>query len=349
MKGGASDLLLTLYRAAREMETTQFQAFAIGLLRPVLRFQSAVWAMGYFSGPTASPLLIPVQASTLEIDPGALAYWKTINCADKVIPRILEEPGTTINFHAPTLFAARDDAVMRDYAKRFGRQSYMVTALTSKEATLFEWASFYRPDPNDQFTESERACCQALVRHLAEALVVNDLLQGTVRQAGAGNGPEFAALVDEKGRVLAAEEGFVRTCQAQWREFDGQQLPVALVSRLLAKGKGAFIGSRATLHGRRIAEYMQVTASVTAPHGIRLSPRQLEVSTLFADGLQAKEIAKIFAVSPSTVRNQLIASYRALQVWDRKGLREALARSRVALEQQRHRASCSIYAPARSS
>ena len=321
-----SDLLLALYRGAREMQTADFQAFAISLLQPVMRFQSAVWGAGYLKGPSTSPSLVPIQAAMLDIDPDAFVYWKAVNRADKVIPRIITAPGTTFNFHAPTLFGDREDKVMRDYAKRFGRQSYLVTSLAPNEAPIMEWASFYRPDPHDQFTEAERSHCQRLVRHLTEALRVNQLLQGTVRAAPPGLCRNFAALVDEQGLVLAAEAGFLEICQGQWREFDSKRLPALLMGHLRGNAGGTFVGGRATFSARRIAEYLHVMATATRTNGT-LSARELEVSTLFASGLQAKEIARMSDVSTSTVRNQLIASYRALGVTDRKGLRQALARS----------------------
>ena len=261
----------------------------------------------------------------MEIDSAGFAYWKTINRADKVIPLIRTAPWTTFNFHAPTLFRARDDAVMRDYAKRFGRQSYLVTALATSETPVFEWVSLYRPDPNDQFSEAERAYCQSLMGHLTEALRVNLLLQDRVPAVSTEGTKEFTALVDAEGLVLAAQAGFQKACLVQWREFDGVRLPASLMRHLLAAGAGTFAGGRVTIRARQLAEYFLLSATSTMANST-LSPRQLEVSMLFAGGHQAKEIARTFGVSTSTVRNQLIASYRALGVSNRKGLQDALAK-----------------------
>lgn len=102
-------------------------------------------------------------------------------------------------------------------------------------------------------------------------------------------------------------------CELETLEF--QRFAIQLLRPLLS--------FQSTLPGTGV----EVTATPRSPCG-PLSPRVIEVSTLFARGLQAKEIARMFGVSTSTVRNQLASGYRALGVSNRKGLRAALVTDR---------------------
>ena len=49
-----------------------------------------------------------------EIDPAGFAHWRSINRADNIIPIVHGTPWTTFNFHAPSIFSANNDLVMRD-------------------------------------------------------------------------------------------------------------------------------------------------------------------------------------------------------------------------------------------
>lgn len=51
-----------------------------------------------------------------------------------------------------------------------------------------------------------------------------------------------------------------------------------------------------------------------APSVRNLSPRQAEVARAFSRGLSHKQIASELRISPSTVRNHLVAIYRVLGV-----------------------------------
>ena len=56
----------------------------------------------------------------------AIQEWASINVKDPVAAAWMAKPGTALRFHAPTLSARPEFSVMRDHAKRHGRQSYMV-------------------------------------------------------------------------------------------------------------------------------------------------------------------------------------------------------------------------------
>jgi DNA-binding CsgD family transcriptional regulator len=319
-----SELLLSLYREARVRSTAEFQAFGIQLVRPILEFDSAVWGSGYFDSRERDAALIPIGSVSHEIDPAGFAYWKSINRADKVIPVVRDRPFRTFNFHAPTIFASKDDEVMRDYAQRFGRQSYLCTALASIETPLFEWFSAYRPDPDRPFREEERKRGELLIMHLHEALRINHLVQGwDPPLPGEEPGVAYAALIDKRGVILAANAKFNELCRKQWREFGGTRLP-DVVMRQFASPNPSFNGRHVVLHARGLAEFTWVTATaVVAQTG--LSPRLTDVASLYGAGLSYKEIASYVGRSPATIRNQIASTFRELGVNSRGELRKRLA------------------------
>lgn len=67
-----SELLLSLYRDARELPTPEFQRTAIQLVRSVLRFESMIWGAGYLTNALDTTSLVPIRATTFEIDPTAI-------------------------------------------------------------------------------------------------------------------------------------------------------------------------------------------------------------------------------------------------------------------------------------
>jgi len=200
------------------MPADDFHDFAIRLVQPVIRFQSACWGLGYFAGRTVDSGMVPIALRALEIDPQSTVDWVAINRADKVIPIAVAAKNTTCNFHAPTLFDRDDDAVMRDFARRYGRQCYLITVMRGQPGSPVEWLSMYRPDPHDHFSERERAQCQRLVEHLCEASKINRLAQVADAQL-------LRALDDDPGETpdrnaASSQHEFIarhRITPAEWR------------------------------------------------------------------------------------------------------------------------------------
>lgn len=321
-----AQLLLSLYRHAREAPPEAFQEAAMGLVRSVVRFESCIWGSGYFIASGDKRQLVPLSAYTSEIDPRGFEEWKAINRADKVIPIGCKVPRTTVQFHSPTLYASRDDAVMGDYARRFRRQSILATALEPGDALVFSWCSIYRPDPADVFREDERARCEVLVNHLNEASKVNRLVQTSAASsaAWAERDQGTGALATPDGRLLSAQPGFLQACARQWRAFDGANLPATVLAQLLASAEGIARLPRVVIRVRRLFGCLRLDAKPrTAADGP--APRRMDVAALHARGHSYKEIARMLGIAPATVRNHIAASYRSLGIASRAGLRAALA------------------------
>lgn len=321
-----AELLLSLYRQAMTLPQPDFRTGAITLLHQALRFQSSIWGTGHLVGREAGPAqLVPLEVHTDAIDPAGFERWKGINGADKAIPVVLASPRKTHQFHAPTLFNGKEDAAMRDYAKAFGRQSYLITTSGPKGSTLHEWCSLYRPDPQDHFSEAERARCQLMTHHLWQAAQMNRLLHGAPAW---GLEPDDdglrSALAAPTGDLISAQPAFLQACVAQWRQFDGRRLPASLLAQVLGCSSGIVKLPQVSISFRRLGHLLHLQAKAVE-RSLRLSPRRLEIAMLFAQGYSSKEIAKILDVAPQTVRSHIHATYRLLEVSGRSALRAALS------------------------
>lgn len=302
-------LLLDLYRAARELPIATFQEYALLLLKPTFRFESAVWGAGRLTPQGLSPH----RAHLHDVGPEEILRWREINHLDKVIPTVVAKLGSTVQFHAPTLFANANDGVMREYTLKFRRQSCLVTALPQQSPDHLEWISLYRPDPEARFTEAERLLCDSLMPHLAQAFQINQLCQETIAFQEHRDPEQFMALFDPRGILRFAQGGFVDLLKTEWNQLDDLVLPAVLVDGIRNSEDGIFIGRRIRCQGRSTGDLTLVIARSLNRLDL-LPPRRAEVAMLFASGLSNKEVAAKLRISPATVRNQLAAAYQALSV-----------------------------------
>jgi DNA-binding NarL/FixJ family response regulator len=65
------------------------------------------------------------------------------------------------------------------------------------------------------------------------------------------------------------------------------------------------------------AENSQAETSQSPVYSHNLSPRQIDVLTLIAEGLRNKDIAKRLGITPTTVKNHVVCILRTLGVSSR--------------------------------
>ena len=302
-------LLLDLYRMARDLPAATFQEKALQSLEPHLKFVSAIWGAGRLSHAGIKPYAM----HTHNVDPDAPVHWSHINRQDKVIPIIDAHRGQAMRFHAPSLFYGRSDTVMRDYAARYGRQSYMITAFPSSNPEMFRWLSLYRPNPDAQYSERERSICEGLMSHFAQALEINQSISRLAMISEERDASVYLALVDQAGTVHFAQEGFLKLLHSEWSETDDCILPGILMTALRDSTTACFIGRYIRCEGR-LAGDMILLRSRLLSRLDSLSPRRYSIARLYASGQSHKEIAKQLNISPATVRNHLAACFRELAI-----------------------------------
>ncbi|HEX6706069.1 MAG TPA: LuxR C-terminal-related transcriptional regulator [Albitalea sp.] len=312
----SATLLLALYRAARELPTQAFQDHALRLIKPLLRFDTAIWGVGTRDGKT-----IKARAAHLhEVDPVALTEWKAINGRDKVTQLGLGNVGRTVHAHIPTLYAESADAEYRAYAARWKRRDMLGTAMSESTPGDLQWVSLYRHDAG-LYTDHERLVCESLMPHFAEALRINQTIEqsrdATVAQVVGER--RCLALADADGRLRFAHDDFLLLLRLEWTEIDEPRLPEPLVAAIAEHRTATFVGNAIKVRIRYSADLYLLDAEQKTLID-SLPPRRARIAALFAEGLSHKEIARRLRIAPPTVRNQIAAAYRDLGISSRTQL-----------------------------
>jgi len=321
MRGGdpllLSELLLDLYRSARELPADQFQQAVIQRLRPVFSFDSSMWGTGTVDGGGR----VEVRSIHLDRQPQEmLENWMQVSHEDTVVEMVAARPGRVFNAHIPTLYRGRrDKAGMLDFARRFNAGNGLVVLHAHAGMPLLSWLGLYRRNVDTHFSERERILFELVFPHTLEALSMNRLLHLDSLYRDRAEGRASVAIVDRKGGVYQAEGGFGAALRQEWPQWEGTMLPGVLLERILASDPAQYRGQRLAVESQRVGDLLFLRARKLEPID-RLTAREKEVAGRFAHGMSHKEVAADLGVSPATVRNQLQGVYLKLGVSDKASL-----------------------------
>jgi DNA-binding CsgD family transcriptional regulator len=313
-------LLLELYAAARELSLAEFPPFVFGLLENVLRFDAARCTTLTFLHPVAV-----VCASHLHHDGADTVFdWEQINRHDTVIPTVEAAPGRAFSFHAPTLFAGRDQSIMRDFIGRTGHYNNLVIALPDDGNGLWRSLSLYRSRPDDRYAERDQRVLELLMPHVVEALRINEAL-GLHAVPADTSARAALAIAGPDGAILFAGPCFAGLMRREWPQWPGVHLPECVLDRFRATGSRVHAGCFIELSAQRCGALWFVHARAASLR-TRLSSRERRVATLYGSGRSHKAIARELRLSPATVRNHLQHIYAKLGVNDKAQLAVLMAR-----------------------
>lgn len=164
-----NELLLALYRAARETRLDEFQHQAIGLLRPTLGFTAANWGSGPASSQSISKRTVFLYNDVAE----SPHLYEEVKEQDSPIQYAWAQGHGVISYNVRTLFRDKAHAGIRDYARRVEHENALLTFDVDRATTFSKWISFYRADPDQRFGNRERNLAILLSPHLWEALAIN--------------------------------------------------------------------------------------------------------------------------------------------------------------------------------
>jgi len=311
----SGDLLLQLYRAARMLPVGEFQEQAVRLVKPLLRFDLAMWGTGRLTNPGVAVHTLHLH----EIPADHIAEWQALNTQDKVIPLVSAQPGRPLTFHSPTLFSAPEDRPMREFVARAGWQSAMVTAFIDPQPRVMQWVSLFRRDADHAYSDGEQSFASLIVPHFVEALTINRALH---MQSVYGPGAERAghfAYADTNGFLYYADPPFAALIDRDWPYWDRRTLPRSLLQEIVERGNAVVSGPHVKIEGRVQGGLVFLRASARSLVD-ELSPRELDVATRFARGDSSKDIAKALGLAPATVRHHLKNVYGKLGIHDKTEL-----------------------------
>jgi hypothetical protein len=227
-----NDLLLSLYRASREVPIGEFQATALELLKPSLRFTAAQWGTGPITANSASKRTVHLYNDP----PDAAAAYEEIKDQDIPVQIALTKGKGIFRYNVNAFLRGKQHAGIRAYAARLEHQNVILSINCDMENKLLKWMSFYRANESDNYTEADRRFTGFLMPHLWEALTINRLthlehLDGHVRERKFELG-----IADRDGYVYHAEAGFSALVRAEFGDRFGRRLPVECVTALTERG-----------------------------------------------------------------------------------------------------------------
>jgi DNA-binding CsgD family transcriptional regulator len=310
-------LLLQLYSAVGEVPAPDFATYALTLMQPVLKYDSARVTVVDTRGAG-----VLVRGSLLYREPSDMMLdWSAIAAADTVMHDAMRALNTTVTFNASQRFVDKGYAVIRDYAYRYAHRNGAVQITHDNATGLHTGVSLYRAADAAYFTEAERRACQCLIPHLTAAMKLSGLLG---RQTAEGSDAAHLAIATVGGCLQYCDPAFEALLRLEWADCRLPHLPKALVDGLSGgaamrhQGRHAvftatLVGQRLFLRGRRQFRLEQ------------LAPREREVARLFAGGQSYKEIARRLELAPATVRNTVQRVYQKLSIGSKSQLANMLS------------------------
>lgn len=295
--------LLQLGRLPRERGAAQFIADGLQLLRTLVPFTSAWW--GEMSKADAGAPPQSWMHGQLNLSESFAAEWHQIAGNDSFAHDTLSRPGEILRASGFTDPCAAVNA----FARRYDLYHLLCISFELPQSGLLFSVCLYRGSNAQAFSDGAARLFAAFCEHLLQLwrFQVHDLLQ-----LGDADGASEFAVARADGRLLYVGAQLCSSIAAAVPGWSGSILPAALREQLPMAPCVVRLG-RATLTLSRVGE--QVILSLQAPsRSAALAPRERSAAMLFAAGHSYKEIARMLALSPATVRTYLRNCYLQLGV-----------------------------------
>ncbi|MFZ3183212.1 MAG: helix-turn-helix transcriptional regulator [Pseudomonas sp.] len=295
--------LLQLGRLPRERGAAQFIADGLQLFRNLVPFASAWW--GEMSKAQASAPPQSWMHGQLNLSESFAAEWSQVAGSDSFSHDTLNRPGEILRasgFSDPC-------AAVNAFARRYDLYHLLCISFELPESGLMFFVCLYRGANAQAFDDCEARLFASFCAHLLQLwrFQVQDLLQ-----LGDADGASEFAVARADGRLLYIGARLCSSIAAAVPGWRGSILPAALREQLPRAPCVVRLG-RATLTLNRVGEQLILSLQAPSPSAA-LAPRERSAALLFAAGHSYKEIARMLALSPATVRTYLRNCYLQLGV-----------------------------------
>ena len=312
-------LILNLYRGTREIAPLTFQDWALDQLKTLAQFNSAIWGRGGVENGMAQIYSVHLH----HLPPDSLASYARFRERDTVGAAAMRAMGSTINTVARTALAA-DPEMYEHHVQRYGLEYSLNTCIADPRTGLISFITLFRPESSAPFSEDERCTVEGVMPHLIESCQQSRLFQLSVGDAASGAARHLAAC-DSDFVLIAIRDAFAELLRKEWPEWMPPRLPESVRASLQQSTHSRHSGERIVITGERVSDLYWLSARELAPIDA-LSPRQLQIAELTAEGKTHKEIAETLKLAPATVRNHIDAIYRKLGIGSRGELATQLAK-----------------------
>ncbi|PTR23089.1 LuxR family transcriptional regulator [Pseudomonas sp. GV085] len=295
--------VLHLGRLARESGASRFIADGLRAFGPLVPFASAWWGEMSSPGPDVPPQ--SWMHGSINLPESFAAEWHPVAANDQFSHTTLNRPGEVVRdkgFNDPC-------EAVNDFARRYDLYHLMSITYELPESGLMFFVCLYRGQDEQAFEENEAELFSAFCDHLFQLwrFQVQDMIR-----FDSENGASDFGVARMDGSLLYIGARLCTAIQRELPGWSGSMLPGEVIAQLpkapcvIRLGRCALTLSPNAGH---------VILSLDAPSGgDGLAPRERTAAMLFAAGHSYKEIAKLLALSPATVRTYLRNCYLQLGV-----------------------------------
>lgn len=309
-------LVRGLYRGVRQVPFEQFHDFALKLIKPVLKFDMAIWGMAMHAerGTVVSSFHLH------ELPPAMMEEYARVQKLDYVAGKVAANLGQTVlaTLEDPEL-TGKVYAPLCAFKQKYGLANLLSTALPEPTLGLGHFLTLFRSDPAHPFTETDRQFKECLFPHLVEALMLARCLY-MKKEGGA-----------KQGYAVADNTLYLASIAPVFKELMTKEWPTWIDSRMPPEVCAVWTGKPHTYYrGKRIfitlePDQQLVHIAVRARNAIdALTEKEFSVARLYANGLEKKEIATALGNSVHTVDNHIRSIFEKLGVGDKVKLSKVM-------------------------
>lgn len=213
--------IVELYQAAREVSASRFKEWVFERLQILIAFDSGIWINGTMEyGPQVHGMHLHRQPVEMMLN------YEHIKHEDALAQRIAEQPGVTWDLYS---IVPREEWIKRaaytEHCKKYGIEAAISTAILEPDTGLVTFCSLYRANPDQLFSETDRATKETLTPHLLEAYRTCLFLHLHLPEGVAKANISAAALCDQMGVIYQSESGFPALLRREWQGWTGPLLP----------------------------------------------------------------------------------------------------------------------------
>jgi DNA-binding CsgD family transcriptional regulator len=295
--------VLHLGRLARERGASQFIPDGLQAFSQLVPFASAWWGEMSTSDASAPPQ--SWMHGRINLPESFAAEWSKGAGSDRFSHETLSQPGEVVRDSGFTDPNEDVDA----FARRHDLYHLMCITFELPESGLMFFVCLYRGIHAAAFNDSEASLFSAFCDHLLQLWRFQ--MQDMIR-FDTGNGATDFGVARMDGSLLYVGAGLCAAIQRELPGWNGSMLPFEVIAQL-QKAPCVMRLGRCALTLSPNAEHVILSIEAQS-RGAVLAPRERTAAMLFAAGHSYKEIAKILALSPATVRTYLRNCYLQLGV-----------------------------------
>ena len=327
---GFNALLLDLYEGAQHLDVHAFSEHSLKAIKESLKFDSAtlvdyaisnLYEVGIQTIHLHHAPIERLQERVLYAGKETLTAQGTLVSRDTILQAAIANRGRSVTADVQQAFRKNP---LLDYCRRFDNAHSLVIASPTKSGA-FSLAAFWRADRRKAYSTDDVALASYLLPHLLRAKQINQQLAtaGTATVSNRIISTRATIMSTFDGRLYVISSAAIVLLQREWKQWLPPVLPATLMDGLASDTRRRFVGTAITIEAS--VQGNLLCLELAALNGAdMLTPAETRVAHLAAKGLQYKEIAKCVGAAPTTVRNQLQAVYRKLDVTNKTGLAIAM-------------------------